>query len=116
MTEQDIINLNNYWYLNDHEWLGKKHKTNNPWHYVKRPNYATNEHRKQRLNDLNVVLTGIKVLTSLSMNKIYFYGTNCIASKIHPQGHKNSLCSESSPSTFLNSPLYFQIHHSKTPI
>jgi hypothetical protein len=56
MTEQDIINLNNYWYLNDHEWLGKKHKTNNPWHYVKEPNYATNEHRKQRLNDLNVLL------------------------------------------------------------
>jgi len=56
LSEQDIINLNNHWYLNEHEWLGKKHKANNPKNYVKEPEYATNEHRKQRLNDLNLLL------------------------------------------------------------
>ena len=59
-SEQDIINLNNHWCLNEHEWLGKKHKTNNPRGYVFEPDYKdpvlTIKYRDIRLGHLNQLL------------------------------------------------------------
>jgi hypothetical protein len=60
LCEQDVINLNNHWYLNEHEWLGKKHKTNNPSGYVLEPLYKdptlTIKYRDIRLGHLNQLL------------------------------------------------------------
>jgi hypothetical protein len=59
-TSEDIIKLNEYWYKNDHFWLNKKHKTNNPNGYVKEPVYNNPDlkeaYRLIRLNDLNLLL------------------------------------------------------------
>ena len=58
-NEQDIVALNAYWSSTDHEWLGRKHRMNNPKGYVKEPIYTSEALRQKyrairfgHLNDL----------------------------------------------------------------
>jgi hypothetical protein len=59
-NEKDIVALNEYWSSTDHEWLGKKHRINNPRGYVKEPIYTSEalrqKYRAVRLRHINDLL------------------------------------------------------------